>query len=271
MNLDRLLEIAIDASYLAGIDIMDVYDKPVAVDFKEDRSPLTEADRRAHHTIAKALDITSYPVLSEEGKHMPYEERKNWELFWMVDPVDGTKEFIKRNGEFTVNIALIKNQEPLAGVVYAPVLNLLYFASAGRGSFRTAHAGEVLKKFHGRTNFLEELISISRKLDKTSLPAVFTVVASRSHMSPETEQLISSYREKNGQVELISKGSSLKLCLVAEGSAHVYPRLAPTMEWDTAAGHAIVKFAGKSVNLFKSGLPMPYNKENLLNEWFIVE
>jgi len=271
MNTDDLLEIAINASYLAGVEILDVYSKPVEVQLKDDRSPLTEADKRAHRTIAGILAGTPYPVLSEEGKHMPYEDRKAWNIFWLVDPVDGTKEFIKRNGEFTVNIALIGAQQPLAGVVYAPVLDLLYFASASRGSFRAENAAAVLKKFHQQKGYLDHLISISEKLDNIKRPDVFTVVASRSHMSPETEKLISEYRKSNGEVNLISKGSSLKLCLVAEGAAHVYPRLAPTMEWDTAAGHAIVKYAGKNVNLYNSGIPMPYNKENLLNEWFIVE
>jgi len=271
MNQDGLLETAIEASYLAGIEILAVYENPVTVELKEDRSPLTDADKRAHRVISEVLAQTSLPVLSEEGKHLPYEERKNWELFWLVDPVDGTKEFIRRNGEFTVNIALIDKNTPVAGVVYAPVMDLIYFASEKHGSFRASGAQALIASMRKNKNFLPVMMEAARKLDADMKPPVFTVVASRSHMSPETEQLISSYREKNGKVELISKGSSLKLCLVAEGSANVYPRLAPTMEWDTAAGHAIARFAGKNVTLFNSGLPMPYNKENLLNEWFIVE
>ena len=160
---------------------------------------------------------------------------------------------------------------PVAGVVYAPVLETLYFASAETGSYRLSGTQQKLKELTGNPGFLSRLIAASQKLDQLSTPGVYTIVASRSHMSPETEDFINQCKLKNGQVELISKGSSLKLCLVAESSAHVYPRLAPTMEWDTAAGHAIAKFAGKHVNIFKTGLPMSYNKENLLNEWFIVE
>lgn len=271
MLTDQLLATALRASYLAGLEIMDVYLKPVTVEYKDDRSPLTEADKRAHLKITEVLSISGYPVLSEEGKHLPFEERKKWGPFWMVDPVDGTKEFIKRNGEFTVNIALIDNQKPVAGVVLAPALDVLYFASAAIGSYRLSGAMEILKMKSGTANGLAEIIALSEKLDDKKKPAVFTVVASRSHMSPETEQLINKYRDKNGEIALISKGSSLKLCLVAEGAAQVYPRLAPTMEWDTAAGQAIVIYSGKSVNVFQTGSPMLYNKENLLNDWFIVE
>lgn len=270
MNTDQLLEYALHASFLAGIEIMDVYNKPIEVTLKDDRSPLTEADRRAHEVITNQLAITNLPILSEEGKHLPYDERKKWDQFWMVDPVDGTKEFIKRNGEFTVNIALIQNQQPIAGVVLAPVLDLLYFASAGLGSFRLKGAMQQLKMITEKKDFLQDLLLLSEKLGAQKQPGVFTVVASRSHMSPETEVLIHEYRQQHGEVNLISKGSSLKICLVAEGSAHVYPRLAPTMEWDTAAGHAIAVFAGKRLDLFHEGIPMPYNKQNLLNEWFIV-
>ncbi len=270
MNTDELLASALHATYRAGVEILDVYKKPVTVEMKEDRSPLTEADKRAHRVISEVLSGTGLPVLSEEGKHLPYEERKKWNSFWMVDPVDGTKEFIKRNGEFTVNIALITGQEPDAGVVYAPAMDLLYFASAVRGSYRLKNAMGQLQGLLNSDNMVETLVSLSERLDQLAPPAVYTIVASRSHMSPETEQLIQGYRDKYGEVNLISKGSSLKICLVAEGSAHVYPRLAPTMEWDTAAGHAIARFAGKSVNLYGSGNPMSYNKENLLNEWFVV-
>lgn len=271
MNQKKLLEKAIEAAYLAALEILAVYENPGTIEYKEDRSPLTEADKRAHLKIEETLKITGFPVLSEEGKHLPFEERKKWEQFWMVDPVDGTKEFIKRNGEFTVNIALIRNGQPIAGVVLAPVLNLIYFASFEIGSYRLPEAMEFLKAALETREPLETLTSASEKLGKEKKPAVFTIVASRSHMSPETEELINNYKAKNGEVALISKGSSLKLCLVAEGAAHVYPRLAPTMEWDTAAGHAIVKFADKEVTDYKSGLPMQYNKENLLNNWFIVE
>lgn len=256
------LLIALRAAYAAGVEILDVYSRPVAVELKEDKSPLTEADRRAHACIMKYLADTGIPVLSEEGRSIPYSERKNWEQFWMVDPLDGTKEFIKRNGEFTVNIALIQNQQPVMGIVYAPVTGELYFNIPGEGSYRLQHFTEL-------PTDLDALIQRCEKLPFTKSNR-FTVVASRSHMSPETEAYIKELRTTHGDVQLISKGSSLKLCLIAEGSANVYPRFAPTMEWDTAAGHAVIAGMGKQVVKPMDQLPLLYNKEDLLNPWFIA-
>ena len=260
-----LLEIAIKAAIEGGKKIMSVYQQDFAVFTKEDNSPLTEADRQAHESIKAILAETNLPLLSEEGKLTPFEERKGWETFWLVDPLDGTKEFIKRNGEFTVNIALIKNGTPALGVVFVPVTGILYFGEEGRGS----HYIELGSA--DTTLTVEEIISQAKTLPSTQKVDVYTVVASRSHNTPETEQFIDEKRKKHGELNMISAGSSLKLCLVAEGKAQVYPRLAPTMEWDTAAGHAVAKFAGCEVYDFKNNTELQYNKENLLNPWFVVE
>lgn len=239
----------------AGELIMQVYQQDFSVDFKDDQSPLTEADRLANTLIETelhamnarlALDI---PILSEEGKAIPYEERQAWTCFWLVDPLDGTKEFVKKNDEFTVNIALIEKGVPVLGVVYAPALNLLYEAKQGEGAFKN---GQTLPLAQDRETF--------------------NVVASRSHMSAETEQFIAQLQTDKPK-ELVSVGSSLKLCLVAEGAADIYPRLGPTMEWDTGAAHAIVLEAGKRLDKFSFEQQYEqhgYNKPNLLNDWFVV-
>lgn len=247
-----LLEIAKEAAIAGGKEILEVYNGEIKVDMKEDKSPLTEADRRAHNAIVKFLDKTGIPVLSEEGKAIPYEDRKSWNKLWIVDPLDGTKEFIKRNGEFTVNIALIENGIPVMGVIYVPVKDILYYGMADYGSF---------KEENGTTLELPQPKSTSN----------YVAVGSRSHMSEETETYFNDLKAKYGDVEVVSMGSSLKICLVAEGVADVYPRFAPTMEWDTAAGHAIAKFAGKTLLDYKTQKEMKYNREELLNNWFIVQ
>ena len=269
MELKSLLETAIEASVNAGKEILDVYSQPITVEMKDDKSPLTMADRRAHLKIVEHLNATGLNILSEEGKHTEYEVRSAWEYYWLVDPLDGTKEFIKRNGEFTVNIALIHEGRSILGVIFVPVLNQLYFAAQGIGSYKCENSQGLDELFAGN-NFLESLISQSRKLSATNKPAIFTAVASRSHNTPETAALIEDLRLQHGQVELISKGSSLKLCLVAEGAANIYPRLAPTMEWDTAAGQAIAEIAGFTVIDYHTKAPMQYNKVDLLNPWFVV-
>lgn len=253
---------AIRAAVKAGQDIMKIYSKDFSVEYKDDKSPLTEADKASNAIICECLKDT-YPIISEENKQVDYNERKSWNTCWLVDPIDGTKEFIKKNGEFTVNIALIENGVPVLGVVYLPAKEVLYFGSAETGSYKYSVTDGQLPEF-------ESLLGSSRKLTGENLPQKYTIVASRSHMSPETENFIEECRQKYGDVELISKGSSIKLCLVAEGSAHVYPRVAPTMEWDTAAAHAVAKYAGCTVNDFYNRTELKYNKENLLNPYFIV-
>lgn len=258
--------LAIKASKEAGERILEVYESDFAVEHKEDRSPLTLADKKSHEAIVAHLKDTGVPVLSEEGKAIDYNERKNWEKLWVVDPLDGTKEFIKRNGEFTVNIAMIENGTPVMGVIYVPVKDEMYFSWNTIGAYKiddysnAASAGDNLEQLKAKAN----------KLPAANGNGKFTVVASRSHMSPETEEFINRKREEHGDVDLVSAGSSLKLCMVAEGKANVYPRFAPTMEWDTAAGQAIAEGAGCTVTQKDEKTPLQYNKEDLLNPWFVV-
>lgn len=259
----RNLEIAITAALEAGKVILDIYQsEDFEIELKGDNSPLTKADIASHNVIMSFLSKTGIPVLSEEGKSIPYNNRKDWNQLWIVDPIDGTKEFIKRNGEFTVNIALIENQKTKIGVIYVPALQELYFSTSEIGSYKVSVNIEDYN--------INALMDQASKLPLKRKDKTFTVVASRSHMSPETEVYVNDMREKHGVVNLISKGSSLKLCMVAEGQADCYPRFAPTMEWDTAAGQAICEHAGFNVIDLDTKEPMLYNREKLLNAWFLV-
>ena len=259
----RHLFTAIIAALDAGKAILEIYHSgEFDVEIKGDNSPLTRADKVAHNVIVSYLEKTGIPVLSEEGKEIPYQERKNWKQLWIVDPIDGTKEFIKRNGEFTVNIALIENQKMELGVIFVPVSGVLYFSCKEQGSFKV--------KVDLKSYDLEDILEAADKLPLQREDKTYTVVASRSHMSPETETYVTEMKAKHGTVHLISKGSSLKLCMVAEGTADCYPRFAPTMEWDTAAGQAICEHAGFDVIDWKTKETMKYNREHLLNNWFLV-
>lgn len=246
-----LLEIVAIAR-AAGEAIMVVYADPAyAVMTKSDNSPLTQADLAADKVIKAGLESLQlgWPVLSEESAEMPYETRQDWSRFWLVDPLDGTKEFIKRNGEFTVNIALVENGQPILGVVYAPVLDVCYYAAQGAGAF--------IK----RGSEPEHAIKVETSVEGETIK----VVASRSHADERTTALL----QKLGAYECVSMGSSLKLCLVAEGAAHFYPRLGPTMEWDTGAAHAVVKYAGGTV-CDQLGAELQYNKTDMHNPEFFV-
>ena len=257
------LQIAIQAAIAAGMEIMKIYSRPESdweVEFKEDNSPLTLADRMAHKTIMQYLEKTPFPVLSEEGAHEDYAVRREWNTMWVVDPLDGTKEFVKRNGEFTVNIALVENNTPVLGVIYVPVNKVIYYGSVEKGACKGAVDTNSMRVMHTLRMPLNHL-------DETP----YTVVASRSHMSAETEAYIENLRKEKGEVHMVQGGSSLKICYVAEGIAQQYPRLGPTMEWDTAAGHAIVKAAGGEMYNAETGEPVVYNKEDLHSPWFIVK
>lgn len=246
--LHTVLSIARDA----GIKIMEIYSCGEAVlQNKTDGSPLTAADMASHHAIIKGLQglMPEYPILSEESTAADYETRQNWKRFWLIDPLDGTKEFIKRNGEFTVNIALIEEGKAVMGVVYAPVLDVCYYAERGSGAF--VQYGDAPA----------QAIHVTQQIESEPLK----IVASRSHSDERTTALLA----KLGKHECISMGSSLKLCLVAEGKAHLYPRLGPTMEWDTAAAQAIVNEAG-GVVVDASGSELCYNKPDLHNPEFFV-
>jgi 3'(2'), 5'-bisphosphate nucleotidase len=245
------LDQAIHAAQLACTEILKVYNSPnFEIESKGDQSPLTLADRKAHDMIVEILKPTGLPILSEEGKSIPYATRKDWPAFWMVDPLDGTKEFIKRNGEFTVNIALIENQQPTLGVVAVPVTGELYYGAEGKA----------FKITNGQTVELKRPSAI----DMTK-PGI-RVVASRSHLNEETQQFIDSLANP----QLVSKGSSLKFMMLADGEADIYPRFAPTMEWDTAAAHAVVNQLGFKVLEKDTTQELRYNKENLLNPYFLV-
>ena len=274
-ELPALVDAATRAAFAAGREILIVYGTDFTSERKADRSPLTEADKRAHNVIIAALAPTGLPVLSEEGGTLAPEERQAWQRYWLVDPLDGTKEFIKHNGEFTVNIALMERDaepagalgaaRPIAGVLYVPVKDTLYFAWEGGGAYRQ-HAAAT----HATASAYERASQAERLPVTTQRPA-YIIVASRSHQSPETEAFIQRMEQEHGNVTLANMGSALKICLVAEGAADVYPRYTPTMEWDTAAGHAIANEAGRQLIDITTGAPMRYNKNDLVNTWFIVQ
>lgn len=249
LNARAIITIAIGA----GQKIMEIYEKAdFGVDMKADKSPLTLADIASHDHIVTSLAALTpdIPILSEESRAISYRERSQWSKFWLVDPLDGTKEFIKRNGEFTVNIALVEAGRPVLGVVHTPALGVTYYATKSKGAF---------KQENGTSEPIKVRAETSRELN---------IVASRSHAGQETEAFLAALA-KDYTVNLVSKGSALKLCLVAEGAAHLYPRLGPTMEWDTAAAHLVAEEAGATVTDVE-GQPLGYNKENLLNPFFIV-
>jgi len=267
---------SIEASLAAGQAVLDVYHTDFEVAHKVDASPLTLADRRSHEIIASALAGFGLPLLSEEGRNIPYRERKHWRTFWMVDPLDGTKEFVKRNGEFTVNIALIENQRPIMGVIYVPVLDTLFFGAQGMGAFRIDDAlkMQLPGRIQTSAKAAEIMDGILRRavcLPGETLHSVYTIIGSRSHKGSDLDAYIENLRQKYDTVEYISAGSSMKFCRVAEGAAGIYPRLAPTMEWDTAAGQAVAEGAGARVVRYDNQEPLSYNKQNLLNPWFVVE
>ena len=265
----RLAAAALAAAVEAGREVLAVYETDFDVQLKGDRSPLTLADQRSQASIHAALRRAApgIPFLGEEGRQIPYSERSAWDRFWLVDPLDGTKEFVKRNGEFTINIALIEGARASLGVVYVPLKGFAYFAADEEGAFALSGAqglGEITPDAAGWE---------SARRGATTLPSaradVFTVAASRSHMTQETEAYISRCRRQYGEVRVRTSGSSLKLCHVAEGLADVYPRFGPTSEWDVAAGQAVVEHAGGVVINVDTGEPLAYNKASLLNPWFL--
>jgi len=251
MMREKLIAIAREA----GSRILDVYHRDFQVQYKGDHSPLTDADRASHEWIAQELHALDpgIPILSEEGRDIPYAVRKNWVRFWLVDPLDGTKEFVNRNGEFTVNISLIEHGYPVLGVIHIPVTGTTYYGEPGVGAVRIERQGE------------QRWLSVQQPSDDA-----ITIVDSRSHPSAELESFMERLRHQYSVIHRISKGSALKFCLVAEGAAHLYPRMGPTMEWDTGAGQAIVEAAGGKV-VWLDGTRVNYNKENLRNSHFVAK
>lgn len=284
-NLDHLLDLALTASLEAGRKLLEIYRSDYDVSTKADASPVTAGDAAAQEAIVHVLqnDASAIPILSEEQAEIDYETRRAWPRLWMVDPLDGTKEFLKENGEFTTNVALVENGVPVLGVVYAPAVGTIYWGYRGVGAFRaTVHAeasdgdAPIRLREHGR---LLPLMAASAGVDAhgdtgtggtASAGRPFTVAASRSHLNRPTERYINWLARSHGTPAWITAGSAVKLCLVAEGSADVYPRLGTTMEWDTAAGDAVVRAAGAEVVAYASGEPLQYNKPDLHNPWFIV-
>lgn len=264
---EKLLLDAVHASLRAGEEIIKVYDsEDYDVQLKKDKSPVTLADRQSDNLIKDMFAPAGIPYFSEESEKAPYEERTEWERYWLVDPLDGTKEFIKRNGEFTVNIALIEDQTPVMGVIYVPVQKQLFFAVKGTGSYKMENVKE-----KEQFSSLNDLVNRAEKLKSNRKIKNFRIAGSRSHLSPETMDFIEKLQMEYGKADIVTKGSSLKFCMVAEGTADIYPRLGPTMEWDTAAGHAIALSAGCSIMQIDSGEPLLYNKPDLLNPWFVVK
>jgi 3'(2'), 5'-bisphosphate nucleotidase len=264
-DLNSLLETAIQAAMLASAEILKIYEGAFSVAYKEDESPLTQADQNAHHCISRILAFTGIPLLSEEGIPIPYGERKDLHRLWIVDPLDGTKEFVQKNGEFTVNIALIENQKTVLGVIFQPTKQLLYFGT-NKGSFKieNCHPNEV------NPEAFTNLLSRAQKLPLKQTRGGFAVTVSRSHLGKETSLFIETLQARHKELTLVSAGSSLKFCLLAEGSADLYPRFGPTQEWDTAAGQAILENAGGDVIDSKTEKPMLYNREFILNNSFLA-
>ncbi len=257
IDIPHLLELAQIAALQAGKAILEVYtSRDFGVEMKSDQSPLTLADKAANKIIASHLEETGLPILSEEGSSIRYQERKSWDHFWLIDPLDGTKEFIKKTGEFTVNIALMHSGIPVAGVIYAPYINILYYGSKEAGVYKIEKDKQVQLS----------VITPKRTIEKLHQKEQITIVASKSHMNEETKNFIDQFQNAN----FSSMGSSLKLMLLAEGAADIYPRIAPTMEWDTAAGDAILRSLNMGVYQTDLQTKLMYNKEDLLNPSFIA-
>ena len=262
--MDELLRIVIKAAIEAGDEIIKVYTSDFEHELKADDSPLTMADQKSNEVINNYLLKTGIPIISEENNQTPYSERKNWKRCWVVDPLDGTKEFIKKNGEFTVNIALVDEQQPVLGVVYVPAQKVLYYAIVDS---QKAYKIQLQDTNTSVDTILQDANVIKRIQHNSSK---LKIVASRSHLNEATEKFINSL-QTDKEIIIVSKGSSLKFCLVAEGEADIYPRFAPTMEWDSAAPHAICNAVGAKVVSLETEKELVYNKENLLNPWFICQ
>lgn len=264
MDIESYVNVAISAAIEAGKVILDIYNaQSYDIDQKSDFSPITQADLQANEIIANKLKPTDLPILSEEGENSPYQQRKNWELFWLVDPLDGTKEFIKRNGEFAVNIALVRKNTPIAGIIYIPVTSELFISIVAEGTFK-------LITENNRTTFQEIKIE-GNKLPVLKDNKVYKIASSRSHKNEETIRFIEKIQKTHKNVEIIYSGSSIKFCRLAEGATDIYPRFAPTMEWDTAAGHAILKACEKNIWTTDHLSELTYNKPDLKNPFFIAE
>jgi 3'(2'), 5'-bisphosphate nucleotidase len=267
-DIDSLLKLALKASIMAGEEILRIYETDFGVNIKSDSTPVTSADIAASKSIIKDLAQTKINVLSEEDVQFDFSDRRNWDRIWIVDPLDGTKEFVKRNGEFTVNIALVEKNRPIIGVIYSPVSRSLYFSSVEGGSFKV-NGHDVLEIMNN--NFeVDKIIAKAKKLPLQQQPPTYTLIASRSHLSTEVNERIQKAKNEHSAVDVINTGSSIKFCWIAEGLAHEYPRFGTTMEWDTAAGQCIIEQTGGRVIDLSTNEPITYNRENLKNNNFIA-
>lgn len=266
---EYLLPEQFNAAVRAGAAIMKIYKSSDDYDIslKSDHTPITIADRMAHNTIKESLGRTRIPILSEEGRQMLYDERRNWELFWLVDPLDGTVEFIKGNNEFTVNIALMENNICISSVVYVPYHNKMYIAERGRGAW-VMH--DVVPDSEASYSYEQIYSNIVRLPLADSAHSNYRVAVSRSHQTPETHSHIDNLRREHPDLEIIEQGSSYKFCLLAEGVVDYYIRTTTTSEWDTAAGELILLESGGITHSYPAGEPLAYNKEELDNPWFIA-
>jgi 3'(2'), 5'-bisphosphate nucleotidase len=280
--IENCLLSALVAAKKAGDEILDVYLGDIDVTYKEDDTPLTIADERAHRAIVEVLPTffqNDIPILSEEGQDIPYEKRAQWEYLWLVDPLDGTKEFVKRRDEFTVNIALIENNRPVVGVVLLPAIGTLYFGAEGLGSYKLEKietVGQLLDEAgnsSGKTIDLSVVVAGALRLpihETEGIPSnQINLVGSRSHGIEALSDFVDEMKENYDKVGFVPAGSALKFCLVAEGTADLYPRFGPTMEWDTAAGHCVVEQSGGAVLAMTGKTPLAYNKKDLHNPHFV--
>lgn len=264
-----LLASLFNAAVRAGAAIMQIYKERDSYDvtLKSDHTPITRADRMAHQVIRESLGTTRIPILSEEGREMRFEERCNWEMFWLVDPLDGTLEFIKGNNEFTVNIALMESNRAIASVVYVPYLKKIYLAELGAGAWLKEGVEPDAEANYSFERVLEGLVHLPRVGEKQG---PLRVAVSRSHQTEETAAHIDTLRKEHPDLEVVEQGSSYKFCLLAEGVVDYYPRTTHTYEWDTAAGELILREAGGSTLALPSNERLLYNKEDLHNPWFVA-
>lgn len=269
MDYKELLKLAVDAAIKAGEEILKIYSTDFYVETKSDNTPVTLADRASGECITKVLSTSGIPVISEEEEILDYSIRKTWSRVWIVDPLDGTKEYVKRNGEFAVNIALVENNRPVIGIIYAPVIKDIYFAYQNGGSYKITQHDMIVELT--KKNLIDHLFDFAKQLPSQKQPKTYTVVGSRSHLSREINAHVDKLRNLYGEVDMISVGSSIKQCWVAEGKAHEYVRYGTTMEWDTAAGQCILEEAGCQLIDLQTNLPMVYNREDMRNNFFVAK
>jgi 3'(2'), 5'-bisphosphate nucleotidase len=265
---EYLVPKAFNAALRAGAAILEVYRRKgeFGIDLKRDLTPITEADRRAHAVIKEYLGPTHVPLLSEEGREMRFDERRDWDMFWLVDPLDGTKEFIKGNNEFTVNIALVVNNRPVVGIIYVPYYEKIYFCEKGHGSFMK-HG--VVADPEAEFSYEDVFAGAARLPLKSERNNPLRIAVSRSHKTGETEKYVAQMRTRFPDAVVVEQGSSYKFCMLAEGEIDYYPRTTNTYEWDTAAGEIILSDTGGTTKSLPELGKFAYNKESLLNPWFV--